>query len=120
MAEIKEKLVDLIRTADRGDYESETQNEHYAYMADKLIEGGATVQKHGCWVGHYSSIGNCFYYHCSECGESEPRQGTTRKKAPYCPECGAIMDQPRITDQTAAALKSMGAKAHGGAGNEQA
>lgn len=35
-----------------------------------------------------------------------------------CPNCGAIMDLPRITDQTMKALEAMDRKAHGGADNE--
>ena len=32
----------------------------------------------------------------------------------HCPNCGAIMDLPRITDQTMKALEAMDRKAHGG------
>lgn len=52
----------------------------------------ADLVPHGRWVGKYSSLGQCVYYRCSECGESEPRQGTTRAQAPYCANCGAKMD----------------------------
>lgn len=31
----------------------------------------------------------------------------------FCPECGAIMDLPHITEETAAAIEKMGRKAHG-------
>lgn len=34
-------------------------------------------------------------------------------KRKFCPECGAKMDLPNITDQTAKALEKMGKKAHG-------
>ena len=44
---MKEKLIEFIRKADKEDYESRTQDEHYAYMADHLIANGVTIQK---WI----------------------------------------------------------------------
>ena len=44
---MREKLIELIRKADKEDHESRTQDEHYAYMADFLIADGVTIQK---WI----------------------------------------------------------------------
>lgn len=40
---MKEKLIDLIRKADKDDHDSQTQDEHYAYMANFLVANGATI-----------------------------------------------------------------------------
>ncbi len=40
---MRENLVNLIRKADKEDYESQTQDQHYAYMADRLMESGVRV-----------------------------------------------------------------------------
>ena len=34
---MREKLIELIRNADKEDYTSRTQDEHYSFMADFLI-----------------------------------------------------------------------------------
>ena len=44
---MREKLIEFIRKADKEDYESRTQDEHYAYIADYLIANGVTIQK---WI----------------------------------------------------------------------
>ena len=44
---MKEKLIEFIRKADKEDYLSRTQDEHYAYMAGSLIANGVTIQK---WI----------------------------------------------------------------------
>jgi Zn finger protein HypA/HybF involved in hydrogenase expression len=50
---------------------------------------------------------------CSVCKEYiEGAHGTN-----YCPNCGAKMDLPSITEQTTKALEAMDRKAHGGADN---
>ena len=67
---------------------------------DYLLE-----QKYGRWVCLEAEIG---YFACSECDHR-----ILRAKCNYCPDCGSIMDLPRITDQTMAALEKMGAQAHG-------
>lgn len=48
-------------------------------------------------------------YLCSECGHSNGRKFNDK----YCPNCGAKMDLPQITDQTKDALMKMGENAHG-------
>lgn len=55
---------------------------------------------------------------CSQCGSPRPyfknkRGYFTVCDSAYCPNCGAIMDLPRITDQTQAALEKMGRVTHG-------
>ena len=42
---MREKLIELIRKADKEDYESRTQDEHYAYMAGFLIANGVTIRR---------------------------------------------------------------------------
>jgi hypothetical protein len=37
---MREKLIELIRKADKEDYDSLTMDEHYAYMADYLLAAG--------------------------------------------------------------------------------
>ena len=44
---MREKLIEFIRKADKEDYESRTQDEHYAAMAGSLIANGVTIQK---WI----------------------------------------------------------------------
>ena len=43
----REKLIELIRKADKEDHESRTQDEHYGFMADYLIANGVKIQK---WI----------------------------------------------------------------------
>lgn len=40
---MREKLIELIRKADKEDHESLTQDVHYAFMADFLISNGVTI-----------------------------------------------------------------------------
>ena len=40
---MREKLIALIRKADKEDNESLTQDVHYAFMADHLIANGVTI-----------------------------------------------------------------------------
>jgi hypothetical protein len=40
---MREKLIELIRKADKEDNESLTQDVHYAFMADFLISNGVTI-----------------------------------------------------------------------------
>jgi rRNA maturation endonuclease Nob1 len=47
-------------------------------------------------------------YRCDKCGCPQDY------KHNFCPNCGAKMDLPNITDQTQAAIEAMGKKAHGG------
>lgn len=49
-----------------------------------------------------------FDYQCSACKE------ISWEESNYCPNCGAIMDLPIITDKTMNALEAMDRKAHGG------
>ena len=44
---MREKLIEMIRKADKEDHESLTQDVHYAFMVDYLIANGVTVQK---WI----------------------------------------------------------------------
>lgn len=44
---MREKLIELIRKADKEDYTSATQDQHYEFMADNLIANGATIQR---WI----------------------------------------------------------------------
>lgn len=43
MPNTREKLIELIRKADKEDYESRTQDEHYGFMADRLTESGVVI-----------------------------------------------------------------------------
>ena len=43
---MREKLIELIRKADKEDYDSLTMDAHYAYMADYLLAHGVTVPIH--------------------------------------------------------------------------
>ena len=45
---MREKLIDLIRKADKEDHESRTQDEHYRFMADRLMESGVTIPVRCC------------------------------------------------------------------------
>ena len=89
--DVREKLVELIIDAKRGDPETGSFTE---YLADHLISNGVTVQECGHWEDDHGD------YVCSCChtaftddliwlvrGESnEPN---------YCPNCGAkMMPQP--------------------------
>ena len=40
---MREKLIELIRKADKEDYDSLTMDAHYAYMADYLLAHGVTI-----------------------------------------------------------------------------
>lgn len=40
---MRENLIELIRKADKEDHESQTQDVHYAFMADFLIANGVTI-----------------------------------------------------------------------------
>ena len=40
---MRENLINLIRKADKEDHESRTQDEHYCFMVDKLMESGVTI-----------------------------------------------------------------------------
>lgn len=64
---MREKLIELIRKADKQDYESKTQDEHYAFMADRLIESGVTIPKIGHWVIKNIKNSEYKYCFCSEC-----------------------------------------------------
>lgn len=85
--------------------------------------------KHGRWVWDVESHGDPMYgidedygYRCSECqvwADEYGVDGDIYEEQPthilhYCPNCGAIMDLPRITDYTMKALEAMDRKAHGG------
>ena len=51
---MREKLIEFIRKADKEDYLSRTQDEHYAAMAGSLIANGVTFAKdinaHSKWI----------------------------------------------------------------------
>ena len=79
---------------------------------------GNPVATHGYWEPYADyftkrQIG----WICSSC--SVVVNDLANGEAPFCPYCGAIMDEdtPNITDQTEAALEQMGRKAHGGSDN---
>ena len=57
---------------------------------------------HGRWIKHLGD------FECSVCGAEE--EFVSKR----CPNCGAIMDLPRITENATAALDRIGANAHGG------
>lgn len=44
---MRKKLIELIRKADKEDYTSATQDQHYEFMADSLIANGVTIQR---WI----------------------------------------------------------------------
>lgn len=44
---MRKKLIELIRKADKEDYTSATQDQHYEFMADHLIANGVTIQR---WI----------------------------------------------------------------------
>ncbi len=64
---------------------------------------------HGHWIEKQYLLGTTRY--CSVCGQN---YGMPHGVFNYCPNCGAIMDLPRITDQTMKALETMDRKARGG------
>lgn len=60
-------------------------------------------EKHGSWA--FISENCCV---CSVCHKNSIVDYY------FCPECGANMDLPRISDQTKAALEKIGQASHGG------
>lgn len=56
-------------------------------------------EKHGRWILKEDG------YHCSNCDIQAIYTGV---KLNYCPNCGAIMDLPNITEQTENALRKLG------------
>ena len=61
-------------------------------------------EKHGRWIK--ITYPGCVAYKCSACGD----WGYYGHK--HCPECGAIMDLPNITENTRKALEKMGENVH--------
>ena len=123
---MREKLIELIRTADKGDHESQTQDQHYVYMADQLIENGVTIEPTGCDYCQEDVDG--YRKMMGFCSITNPFHGSTWQIATphcrpiqifFCPMCGRKlaeppkMDTPNITEETKAALMKMGEQAHG-------
>lgn len=86
----REKLIELIRKADKEDYTSATQDQHYEFMADNLIANGVTVQRYSKWVFVNGRCG------CNTCRKCLSYDGNgvilDLSDLPYCPWCGAEMD----------------------------
>lgn len=71
--------------------------------------------KHGRWEVDKTVA---FTEECSACGFCVQWDSYGRiHQYNHCPNCGAKMDLPRITEQTTKALEAMDRKAHGGADN---
>ena len=58
---MREKLIELIRKADKEDHETRTQDEHYTFMADFLIASGVTIQK---WIPSWDYPKEVDFYNC--------------------------------------------------------
>ena len=95
----REKLIELIRKADKEDNESLTQDVHYAFMADHLIANGVTipVRCKDCWK---NGEGMCSYQFKDVpgkdfCGDGERRTDDKRTGRNYYGLCYL-----RYADQT--------------------
>lgn len=67
--------------------------------------GKRDAVKHGRWeyVGESNGVK---VYRCTNCGSLVAGQGN------FCKVCGAMMDLPNITKETAQALEAMGKNVH--------
>lgn len=66
-------------------------------------------ERHGRWIWDTEDI-----YECNHCGEkSHVKEVMGMPAWDYCPNCGAIMDLPNITEQTENALRKLGEQTHG-------
>ena len=113
MLEKKQALLDIL--LDEIPEESPLQG-NIVKLFQRLIARGVTVQQHGRWIPRNPKNPNGWHY-CSTC-----KRDITAIKAMYykhCPECGTIMDFPRITDITRQAVIRMGASVHGSAADKE-
>jgi DNA-directed RNA polymerase subunit RPC12/RpoP len=104
MADVKEKLVELIAEAKRQ-WEGGTNNLD-ARIADHLIANGVTVQEWGHWVSYqsdepYGCNDEKEWYKCSKCGKDangrcyEDEWYSAPILSKRCPHCGTkMMPQP--------------------------
>ena len=86
---------------------------HIAVCSKYIATGGAgnckhfMPQKHGRWEVVCKNVRRC-----SNC---KTERNTDDQRGWYsCPFCGCIMDLPKITDQTQAAIEAMDKNVHGG------
>ena len=67
-------------------------------------------EKHGWWEKRTDVFG---FVRCSVCHDCNVYDDwADGKKWQYCPQCGAIMDLPNITENTRKALEKMGENVH--------
>lgn len=46
---------------------------------------------HAKWIGRVNMLSGDVYYYCSNCGEPNPYEHTSRKWSKFCPKCGSEM-----------------------------
>ena len=85
----REKLMELL-----GHLEfqyCETHSIMRENVVDYLMQKGVAVHDHGHWIVEFEPNGNPYCLHCSVC-DDEFRRIDVDTAYPYCPWCGAKMD----------------------------
>lgn len=74
-------------------FDDEDGNPVFDFVPWEFVENAPTIEaepvKHGRWIEERSGkVLDLVKYHCSECGRWQ-----TWSNFPYCPNCGAKMDE---------------------------